>query len=123
MFKHLMQRCGVCLAVAIALFAFQACSDDDPAAPAEQRAPALPDASTMALDLSFFDPAPVDRASIASGEPLAVESATGKDNFINAAVRVYYVELVFWAALEPPVTAFALAVHSVPQQQEDGSWL
>jgi hypothetical protein len=123
MFKHLMHRCGVFLAIAIALFAFQACSDDDPAAPAGESAPALPDASTMALDLSFFDPAPVDRASIASGEPLLVESATGKDNFINAAVRVYFVELVFWAALQPPVAAFALAVHSVPQHQEDGSWL
>ena len=123
MSKHPMHRCGVCLAIVIAFFAFQACSDDDPAAPAEESAPALPDASTMALDLSFFDPAPVDRASIASGEPLLVESATGKDNFINAAVRVYFVELVFWAALQPPVSAFALAVHSVPQLQDDGSWL
>jgi hypothetical protein len=118
-----MYRCGVCLVIVIALFGFQACSGDDPAAPPAERAPALPDASTMTLNLSFFDPAPVDRASIAAGEPLVVEAVAGKENFINAAVRVCFVELVFWAALQPPVAAFAFAIHSVPQLQDDGSWL
>ena len=123
MLRHLISRCGICVLIAIALFGIAACSNDDPAAPPAQKAPALPDASTMTLDLAFFDPAPVDRASLAQGEPLAVQTTTGKDNFINAAVRVYYLQLVFWAALEPPVSAFALAIHSVPQLQEDGSWL
>jgi len=123
MFRNFMYRCGVCLVIVTALFGFQACSNDDPAAPPAERAPALPDASTMTLDLSFFDPAPVDRASIAAGEPLVVEAVAGKENFINAAVRVVYVELVFWAALQPPVAAFAFAIHSVPQLQDDGSWL
>jgi hypothetical protein len=124
MTRHLMNRCGVCLVIALALFGLPACSNDDgPVAPSKDTAPTIPDASTMTLDLAFFDPAPVDRASLAAGAPLAVESSTGKDNFINAAVRVYYVELVFWAALQPPVSAFALAIHSVPQLQDDGSWL
>ncbi len=124
MSRHLIYRCGVCLAIVIALFGLQACSgDNDPAAPPVERAPALPDASTMTLDLSFFDSAPVDRASIAAGGPLLVQTVTGKENFINGAVRVYFVELVFWAALQPPVAAFALAIHSVPQLQDDGSWL
>jgi hypothetical protein len=124
MLRHLIHRCGVCLVIAIVLVGMSACSnDDDPTAPPKESAPALPGASTMTLDLAFFDRAPVSRAALLAGGPLAVETTTGKDNFINAAVRVFYVDLVFCAALQPPVAAFSLAIHSVPQHQEDGSWL
>jgi hypothetical protein len=38
-------------------------------------------------------------------------------------VRTLYLQVVVLSAMADPVTAFALAVHSVPQPQADGSWL
>jgi hypothetical protein len=117
------KRSSTLVLAAMVLLGIQACSGDDPAAPAS-KAPRIPPQSTMSIDLSFFNPAQFDRALIRQGElPPVVQTGTGKDNFINAAVRALYIQLTFWAALEPPVSAFSLAVHSVPQPQEDGSWL
>lgn len=119
-------RFGVCLLLIAALFGLQACSNDEdnPAGPGAQ-APALPDMSTMTIDLSLFEQAGVGPASMVDETPTASMSATqaAKDNFVAAAVRVFAVQLTFWAALEAPVAAFALAVHSIPQRQDDGSWL
>jgi hypothetical protein len=36
---------------------------------------------------------------------------------------VLYLEVVVYSVLVDPVAAFALAAHSIPQQQPDGSWL
>ncbi len=121
-------RAGVCLVLMVALFGVQACSsDDDPVGPKDDvsNAPALPDMSTMTMDLSFFGLAGLDQASIERGAPSheLLTAGTGKDNFINAAVRVLFIQLTFCAAFEPPVAAFALAIHSVPQRQDDGSYL
>ncbi|UCH84343.1 MAG: hypothetical protein JSW50_01245 [Candidatus Latescibacterota bacterium] len=120
-------RAGICLVLVVALFGFQACSNDDPVGPDTDAndAPALPDMSTMTMDLSFFGLAGVDQASIAKGSPSQelLGASTGKDNFINAAVRVLYVQLSFCAVFEAPVAAFALAIHSIPQKQDDGSYL
>jgi hypothetical protein len=127
MSNSLMIRAAIGLALVVALAGFQACSKDDPAGPGADasEAPALPDVSTMTMDLSFFRLAGVDGTSIENGSPSPKLAAanTGKDNFINAAVRVLYIQLVFCAAFEPPVAAFALAIHSIPQLQVDGSWL
>ncbi|UCG51867.1 MAG: hypothetical protein JSW58_17155 [Candidatus Latescibacterota bacterium] len=125
---RLIYRSGICLILVVALLGFQACSnDDDPVSPPTDQtgAPELPDLSTMTMDLSFFGLAGVDQASVKQGSPSPelLAASTGKDNFINAAVRVLYVHLVFFAAFEPPVAAFALAIHSIPQRQPDGSYL
>jgi hypothetical protein len=121
-------RTGVFLVLMVALLGFQACSnDDDPVAPRDPAAdaPALPDLSTMTMDLSFFGLAGVDESSMELGKPSQqlLAASTGKDNFINAAVRVLFVQLTFCAVFEPPVAAFALAIHSIPQKQDDGSYL
>jgi hypothetical protein len=121
-------RSGTCLVLIVALLGIQACgSDDDPVIPPtdQTEAPDLPDMSTMTMDLSFFGLAGVDDASAKQGSPSPelLAASTGKDNFINAAVRVLYVHLVFFAAFEPPVAAFAVAIHSIPQRQPDGSYL
>jgi hypothetical protein len=125
MLSRIMIRAGMLIVLAIALVGVQACSDDDnPAAPTGNQAPVLPDISTMTIDLSFFDQAQVPPQMVSKGnvdEMSLVE--TGKDNFINAAVRTLYLQLTFWAALQPPVAAFAVAIHSVPQPQDDGSYL
>ena len=121
-------RTGVVLVLIVALLGFQACGgDDDPIAPPDPAAdaPALPDLSTMTMDLSFFGLAGIDQTSIEKGTPSEelLAASTGKDNFINAAVRVLYLQLAFCVVMEPPVAAFALAIHSVPQKQDDGSYL
>ncbi len=125
MLSRLTIRAGMFIVLAIALVGVQACnSDDNPAAPVEEQAPALPAMSTMSVDLSFFDQAQVTPQMVEKGSIDGMALAeTNKQNFIEAAVRAFYIQLTFWAALEPPVAAFALAIHSVPQPQDDGSYL
>jgi len=80
----------------------------------------------MALDIALFESAPVDPQSVSLGKlsPSMVTSSEGsKLNYLNAAVRVLFLDVVVLTALVPPVAAFATAIHSVPQLQQDGSWL
>jgi hypothetical protein len=103
------------------------CSEDSyVTGPGPQTAPELPPASTMSMDVSLFDSAPVDPQVVAEGGYGVVPLEAGlhtKLNFINAALRVHFINIVLCAALVEPVAAFALAAQSVPQPQRDGSWL
>ncbi len=85
------------------------CGDDNKPG---DKAPALPSAETMTLDLSLF--------TGASAAPAAPETQA---NFNHAVVSVGVVSLVTAAILAPPEFAFALAAHTVPTRQEDGSWM
>ncbi len=121
----LTRRAGLYLSIAFAALLVAGCSGDDPAGPSDQQAPALPSASTMTIDLSFFqgvtaNSRPAEQGK--SGRPTLTEAA-GKENFINAALRVAFIHRMFCEALKAPVSAFALAIHSVPQRQPDASWL
>lgn len=86
-------------------------ADLDPAAPDQDSAPVLPDAGALAVDLGFF----ADGARTAK--------AAGQANFFNAYLRAVLVEAMTDLVLAPPVAAFALAVHTVPSLQDDGSWI
>jgi hypothetical protein len=114
---------------ALALLVLFGCSDDatKPAEDRGARAPALPSASTMLFDLDFpaEEQATLSTEEIRSGKPGAATLAAEADrqNWINALVRATYVVLVTYDHLEEPVAAFALAIHSVPQLQDDGSYL
>jgi hypothetical protein len=78
----------------------------------------------MTMDLSFFGVGSAGASSFASRDPDELRRTAGnKRNWIEAAVRVFYAQLLFYDAFEEPVAAFAAAIHSVPQQQADGSWL
>jgi hypothetical protein len=125
MLGSLICRIGMGLAVVCAVLAFAGCFDDDPVGPSQPQAPALPDVSTMEMDLSFFDQTPAGSLSLEGDrhDPMAFSELAEKTNFMNAAFRVQILHLAFCAALTPPVSAFALAIHSVPQLQPDGCWL
>jgi len=124
---------GLALVLTAALIA--GCSTDNTITVPEgdgaqtSNAPALPGLSTMSLQLDFFGtPTPaVDAESIVQGKPsdaLARAAAAGNhSNWINAYVRAIYATLITFDALEEPIGAFALAIHSVPQPQDDGSYL
>jgi len=92
-------------------------------------APALPSVSTMKFELDFFGAtAPeLDGQSLVTGKPSAAmlesAAAANRSNWINAFVRALYAQLVTFDALEEPIAAFALAIHSVPQALEDGRYL
>ena len=124
MLKRIMCRIGVGLAAAFAVLAFASCSSDDPAGPGRQ-APSLPDAATMTMDLSFFDQTSEGLPELGKDtrDPLTLLAEPGKTNFMNAALRVHVLHLIFCGAVIPPISAFALAIHSVPQLQADGWWL
>jgi hypothetical protein len=105
------------------------CSPDDAMSPSEPRAsaPELPPAWTMAIDLDFpaEERANPSADEIRSGRPGPALLAATADhhNWINAYVRAAFVLLLTYDHLEEPVAAFALAAHSVPQSQDDGSYL
>jgi hypothetical protein len=97
------------LAIAALLLAVGCVSEDSPTAPRSE-APALPDTSDFSIDFGLF-----------AGPEKAIEAS--QQNFLNAAIRVAVIKTVTDIVLTPPIAAFALALHSVPTRQPDGSWL
>jgi hypothetical protein len=80
----------------------------------------------MSMDLTMFDSAEVNEADLVANGRRTRILDSGRDtklNYINAALRVGFLNLVVCAALVEPVAAFALAGRSIPQPQADGSWL
>jgi hypothetical protein len=110
------------------------CGQNTVTDPADDRtqsdAPALPSVTkTMKVDLDFFGIAEpsLDAQSIETGKPSGnleqYATSANRSNFINAYVRAIYATLITYDALEEPIAAFALAIHSVPQPQDNGSYL
>jgi hypothetical protein len=133
--RRLINSFTTTLAAILAVTVIAGCSTDntitlpDGAGGQTSDAPRLPALSTMSLQLDFFGvPTPaVDGQSLAQGKPsdaLTQTAAEGNhSNWINAYVRAIYAQLITFDALEEPIAAFALAIHSVPQPQDDGSYL
>jgi hypothetical protein len=127
-----MRTFAIWTALIVAAAMLPACSSEDDTGPTGPQttgdAPQLPAMSTMVFDVDFFgsNPSGISQQSIETGKPgdeLQAAGAANRTNWINAFVRALYVQLIMFDALEEPIGAFALAIHSVPQQQEDGSWL
>lgn len=115
------------LVIVLVLMSLGGCSQESSVlSPENTSPPLLPPQSTMSMSLSMFDAAQVDPEALAANgyeaQPLDAELES-KLNFINAALRVGFLNLVVCAALVEPVAAFALAGRSIPQPQSDGSWL
>jgi hypothetical protein len=110
----------------MAIFSLLGCSKDNQATgPETAKPPDLPSVNTMTMDVDFFNTAQVDAQSMKIGKLDESDASLNalKLNFLNAAVRVFFLNLVAHAALTEPVAAFVTAIHSVPQYQQDGSWL
>ncbi len=106
------------LRLALPIAALTGCeADNDSTAPLadSQEAPILPDPGKLTPNMTFFD----------SGADMQAQA--GKDftkaNFLNAYLRVAILNVMTRAVLTPPVAAFAVALHTVPSYQEDGSWI
>jgi hypothetical protein len=115
-------RSPLALLVLAALLALLTGCESDPTSPAGQdqlqqdQPPVLPDPGRLAFDLHFFD----------SGESLAatdLQLKGLKTNFINAFLRVVVIDATARLLITPPLAAFALALHTIPSPQEDGSWI
>ncbi len=118
----------ISIMILLAAFVLAGCSSDDSPVGMEeqQQAPALPSVETMKLDVGFFESADLPPQAIETGKfdgPDAVAMDGMHLNFLNAAVRVLFLDVVVYSAIVEPVVAFQLAVRSVPQPQDDGSWL
>lgn len=108
-FKH--QRAGLSILVLVVSLSMFGCGDSGEP---QTDAPGLPPVESMSLDLGFFE----------SNNTAALRAAEHEHlNFLNAAIRVAYIHAAVVHALIPPTTAFALAIHSVPTLQDDGSYL
>jgi hypothetical protein len=114
------------LLVGVVSLSFTACFNEKGAPPlgATESAPELPSPSTMLMDLSFFgiDGLPSEDQKAASSQAMAA-AAGDRSNWIQATVRAVFVLLSFYDAIEEPFGAFAVAIHAVPQPQDDGSYL
>lgn len=91
------------------------CSDEDssPTAITQDQAPVLPNPEVLEFDFSFFD-----------GAAELEKSSSGEyDNFVNAYLRAVVLGAMAKLTLTPPVTVFAVALHTVPVAQEDGAWI
>ena len=106
--------------------------NESPTGPGEPQgtvdAPALPSMATMQFQPSFFDAqdlSEIDPAAVRAGKLSDASSnvSAERTHFINAIIRVLYVQLLTYDALEEPIAAFAFAVNSIPQPQDDGSYL
>ncbi len=108
-------------------FSLAGCSSEDAIqAPESSSPPTLPSVSTMSMNLSLFESAEQEAALLKAyekNEPFPSAALESKFNFLNAAVRVLFIDVVVLTAMAEPVAAFALAIHSVPQPQSDGSYL
>ena len=117
----------ISLTVILAAFVLAGCSSDDsPVSAQQEQAPPLPSVETMRLDISFFESAGVPPEAIEAGAidgPVEMEAGGTRINFLNAAVRVLFLDVVVYSALVEPVIAFGVTIRSVPQRQDDGSWL
>lgn len=123
--KRFVNLMTVCLLVAASATSFTACSKDSiDLMSANDDAPQLPSQSTMLLDLSFFGVDDIKSASQQSAQADAMLASAGNhSNWIQAVVRVIFLQLSLYDALEEPVGAFAAAINAVPQAQSDGSYL
>ncbi|RKZ17924.1 hypothetical protein DRQ50_04495 [bacterium] len=95
------------------------CSDDDnsPTATPGTQAPALPNPELLTFDFDFFDGAEtLARNGEKSGD-------NNHDNFVNAYLRAVVLEAMAQLTLAGPVGAFSLALHAVPEAQDDGAWI
>ncbi len=82
-----------------------------------KEAPELPPAETLKFDLSFFQQQDLP------GQAQGTEEALTKFNWLNAVIRVAYVNLAVVQNLTPPYLAFAAAVHTRPVLEEEDTWL
>ena len=118
----------ICMVVLAVILSLTGCSTDKQVTgPETPEQLTLPSITTMKMDVDFFQSAQVDSQSMRLGKlvksPAAASPAALKLNYLNAAVRVFFLNVVAYSALAEPVAAFATAIHSVPQYQPDGSWL
>ncbi len=116
--RHSLRSVVGTLALASILFLLAlnltACSDSttDPVAEENTTAPTLPPADQLVFDFSFF------------AEPDAAVKADGTyDHFVNAYLRVVVLDAMAHLVLAAPVSAFSAAVNTVPQVEDDGSWV
>jgi hypothetical protein len=91
----------------------------EPTAPvAKQDAPAVPPAASMNFDFAFFEAH--GAAQLAAAHPNGVDATAAKSNWINAVVRVVYLNLTVADAFAPPVLALGAALNTQPVLGEDG---
>jgi hypothetical protein len=93
----------------------------DPLGPQpESQPPVLPDPARLTFDFGFFDQAAA-AATAQDGQEMVAKGI--KSNFFNAYLRVIVIHAITNLVLTPPVAAFAVALHTLPSPQQDGSYI
>lgn len=86
--------------------------------PVSNNAPAVPPASSVNFDFGFFTSK--GAAQIAAAHPDGVDASTARSNWINAAVRVMYLNLTVQDLFSAPAQALNAALSTKPVLGQDG---
>lgn len=92
----------------------------EPTAPptAANQPPPVPPASSLDFDFGFFEQH--GAAQTFAAHPTGADEATAKSNWINAVVRVVYLNLTVADLFAPPVAALGAALNTQPVLGDDG---
>ncbi len=104
-------RNAILIIVVIFIMSLFAC-EKNPTEP-EEKAPPLPPSESMKLDLSFF-PKP--------GNNSLAKTTLSKQNFTNAALRVWIIHTAASLAAVVPTVVFAAAIDQEAELQPDGKF-
>lgn len=114
------------LALALAATALTGCSTDSSPITStttdEPVAPVVPPQAAFAFDFGLFD-TPESRAYAETGELSREADSVTHLNWLNAAIRVLYLDAILTKALTPPATVLAIALNQAPTYQGQGTWL
>jgi hypothetical protein len=100
------------------------CGDDStkPGDSTDDEPPPLPPSESMFFDLGFFQGERAERAGSATVVRPNGEEAT-QFHWLNAVLRVAFLNLAVAEAFYPPMLAFQAAIHTDPIVEEDGTFL
>ena len=94
------------------------CGKEPTAPSAAKTAPALPPATSAKFDFGFFQR--TGGAQAFAAHPEGVKSTEAKSNWINAAVRVIFINLTVADLFSAPVLALDAALQQTPVLGDDG---
>ena len=103
-------RQTVSLLLVLSLIVWVAC-EKNPIDNEKKEPPVLPPSESMQFDLSLFNNSPLQKATVFS-----------KQNFTNAALRLFVINTVVSVELAVPVIVFAAAASQTPELQSDGKF-
>jgi hypothetical protein len=99
--------------IVMALFTAGCSDDSSPTTMTTADVPVVPNPTALQFDFSFFE----------QGETLEKSRGGTHENYVNAYLRAVVLGAMANLTLAAPTATLAVALHTVPVVQDDGSWV